>query len=578
MQGCATTSLQSDMSPTWQSEVPIDYMGTGYLTEDEDRIIIGNDKDIYILDNETGAVIESMEEGFWESISPEVRVGGVTFDDLTSENYNLMPLGNTDIMLLFDYRYEEETITALDIGTGETIWQNSSYEYSLAKYSDVIEEVAERTASAVANALGGQAQTQSEYEKREQTHDFIQSIVYQVPESSDFLLKTFDGLVMMDGTDGSEKWQVSGFKGSGIADVDILDNGDFVVLGGGKDLLNLEMASAYHLARISPDGELQWMSEHSGTRISELHTTEDHIVVDGAPTEVFSLADGEKLWENNIIKGDRHHTMLVTDSNLYMAGDLESQSVQVGISGWVWEHDLDTGEIVWQTDETATSFSDLFLTDNILLAKGNGKLFGGNGGIVAIDANTGEELWTTPELNRIGGWMGMRQEGVYYGVEVTNPYIDEDRVYVAGPQFIYGIDLHSGDVIFEDNHSERGTGGTNGSLAMYDNQIIVVGVEAIVSYNKDEGAVEYAAEVESTSSFTAHDNRLVLSDGSERIGTFNLETGQLGPMMRSESIGSGRFGDFRNPFYIPNDASYIIALSNSGFLMQFPLDAKFAQQ
>lgn len=572
IQGCGTTEpLEPDMQPNWLAEVPIDYLGTGYVTQDEERIVIGNDNDIYVLDAETGSVIQSYEEDFFERIRPDLEVSGISFEGAIADAYNLVPLDNTGTMLLFDYRFDEETVTALDTESGEIIWQNSDYEYSLGKYSDIIQAVAEGAARALAGTFGGQAQSESTYEQRERENNFIQNIIYEVPESSNFLFKTFDGIALMDGTDGSEIWKVPEFTGSGIADAKVLPDGDFLVLSGGQNLLDFEMAEAYHLARISPDGEARWISEHSGSHIVQLFASADQAIVDGAPTEAFDLETGEKLWENEAIYRDyRHHHMVVTDENLYVAGDLEARTVTMGQPGWVWEHDLETGEVLWHTEETRTEFSELILVDDVLLVRGDGELFEGNGGIAAIDANEGEQLWVTPEMEPFG-WRGFVQEGRYYGKKVTQPFVYENTVYAAGPDRLYAIDLNSGDVLFESDHNEEHeTGGTNG-LAMYEDNIVLVGLDAVVAYNKDDGSVQYATEVESTSSFSVYDHHLVLRDGRERIGAFNLETGSLGPMMRSESPSGGRFGHFSNSIYTANDGSYVMVIQDNGSLLKFEL-------
>lgn len=569
LQGCGTT-LESDMSADWESSVSMDYLSTAYVMNDGSRIVIGNDNNIYILDGETGEIVERMEESFWEGVARrmQIEVAGMRVDGAIAEAYTLVPLEEMGTMLLFDYRFEEETMLALDSETGENLWQNDELAYSIFKYSDLIDAAVDQAASAMAGALGGTAQTESTYEQRQRENAFMNSIVHEVPESDHFLLKSFEGLHLMDGRDGTELWNVPEFEGPGIADMAQLPDGDFLVLSRGEDLLNLEMASSYHVARISQEEELRWLSEHSATRISAVHATENHVVVDGAPTEVFDISTGEKLWENEVIKGSRAHAMLVTDNNLYMAGDLEASTVQVGVAGWVWEHDLDTGDVIWKTEETSTEFMSLTLVDDILLARGDGDKFGGNGGVLALDSQTGDELWITPEMEPFG-WRGVVQQGVYYGTKVTEPFIYEDDLFVAGPDNFYAIDLHSGDLLFDDVHDEHDTGGVNG-LVMHQDRIILVGRDAVVGYNRDDGSVDFVTETETTSSFSVHENHLVLWDGRERAGALDLVSGELGPMMRTESSG-GTFGVFSGSVFVSEDGTHVYSIDEDRVIRRHQL-------
>ena len=77
LSGCATfLSLEPDMEPDWRSEVPVDYMATVYVMEEGERIILGNRNDIYILDGETGAVIDQWRRASGSATGPIWRSPG----------------------------------------------------------------------------------------------------------------------------------------------------------------------------------------------------------------------------------------------------------------------------------------------------------------------------------------------------------------------------------------------------------------------------------------------------------------------------------------------------------------------
>lgn len=568
LQGCSTSELiEPDMDPDWRGDVATDYLATVHIMEERERVIIGNDNDIHLLDLNSGRVVSSMEESFWESITPTVEYAGITFDSAISEAYTLVPREEAGNVLLYDYRFEDESVTALSVDTGEEQWQNIHHDYSLEMYSDLMNAAAE----ALAGMLGGEAQTESPAEERQRQIEFINSIVHEHPETEDFFLKTFGGLLLMDADEGIAKWQIEAFLGPGLAAVEKLPGGDYVVMSTGRSLGDMEFSMAYHLARISPDGESRWISEHSGTRVDGLHVTEEHAVVDGAPTEVFDLDTGEKLWENDVIKGVRHHHMVVTDDRLFIAGDLESRTVQAGQAACVWEHDLDTGEIVWQTEETDTRLFQLELVDDRLLVRGEGELFGGNGGLAAFDRDSGEQLWTTPEMASHGSfWDLLFNPEVEVGPVVTRPVLYDGVVYVADPMRIYALDFETGEVLFERNHEEQGSVSALGVVA-YNGRVAVVGAEAVVAYDSRSGSLEYAADIERSTGYAVYDEHVVINNGSTRIGAFDLETGEPGPMVRLERTAGNRFGDMSRSFHLSQDGRQVYVLDEDGSILRFSL-------
>lgn len=611
IQACSTSEpLIPDMDPDWQSDIPVESMGTAFFMEESERIVVGNDNDIYILDLNTGQVIEQFDQHFWQRILPDTTVtvmgedeekyqynpddGTVThketgeevsdysetlgdefaeniqesvlpFEGVIADAYTLIPHESSNRMMLFDYRFFNESITALDIDTGDPTWQTWDHQFSMGKYSDLMALAHNTLAHAGAQAFGGEAQTLTDRDMRRNQVSFMNTIFYEVPDSDYFIFKTFDGLVLYDAAEGEQIWHVEEFDGAGLAGVEYLPNGDFVVLSSDSDfiggsVLDVDIADEYHLARISAEGEVRWMVEHNASHTEDLFVSDDHVIVDASPTEVFDIENGDKLWESDAeYRMHRPYNILVTDNRMFVAGDLEHQYVTVGHRGWIWEFDLDTGEVLWKTEETRTVFEQPILVDDVLIVSGDGTYFGGNGGVVGIDVNSGEELWKTPEMAAFG-WHGFVQEGVYYGHKVTKPFIYEDIVYAAGPDNIYAMDLNTGELIFEDEHDAHGTGGNNGELVMYGDKIILVGLDAIVAYNKYDGTLEYATETESTSSFTAHENHIVIRNGNERAGAFNPETGELGPMMRTEYASGGRFGDLSNGIYVSHDGNYVYVL------------------
>lgn len=564
--GCATfMSPEPDMEADWVSEVPVDFMATAYAVEDGERIVLGNRNDIYILDGETGAVVDRMEEDFWERHRPDAEIAGVSVEGAISDAYTLVPLEDPARMLLFEYQFEDETMMGIGTDSVEPLWIRGQHEYSLAKYSEFLDAATEAAAGAVAAMLGGSSQTRSDYEQRADEISFIENIVHDVPGESTFLIKTFDGLMSLESEDGTQNWKVPGFDGPGIADAVKLPGGDHVVLSTGRNIGNFEVSTDYSIARITESGDVVWMESHSGIGIEGLHVADGQsggqVVVDGSPTEVFDLADGTKLWENEIDKRGRHHNLAVADGAVYIAGDLEPQAVRAGIGGWVWKHDAETGEILWQSEQTNTELTGLTRAGDLVLVRGEGDWFEGTGGgVAAFDAESGERLWETPQQVALGGFLGMQETSTYYGELTAKPVLHEGTVYVAGTEQLFAIDAESGNIEFQENHDElRGSGGVNG-IFLHDDRLVLVGLEAVAAYDLESHELLYATEIEGATDYGVHGQRLIVRD-DQRIGALNLETGSLGPMMRAENLVT-TFGDFDDRFVLTNGGRHVLSIDN----------------
>jgi outer membrane protein assembly factor BamB len=162
-------------------------------------------------------------------------------------------------------------------------------------------------------------------------------------------LKTFGGLLKIEAATGDIIFEQNDFDGPGIVDVRYLENGDYLVLSGGRNIADLAGSNAYHLARLTRDGDIVWISEHNGRRTAGMFVADHTVLVDGYPTEAYDLIDGTKLWENDNRRGNDYHHTIIDGDYVYFASDLRGTTTRISESK-VFKQELRTGEIIWQTD------------------------------------------------------------------------------------------------------------------------------------------------------------------------------------------------------------------------------------
>lgn len=563
----ACGTLKADMEPDWQSPVEVNEFGSVQVMDDGQRIFLGTNKDVYLLDGENGRPIFEFKETFWEFMERSIQVGveigslsqSALLDDFISDSYVILPLPYSNTALLLDYRYNTEYITAIDTHTGEILWANADLEYSLSKYSALISRTANRIGRGLANAIGGDHEGEDEEERLARQINFMHSLIIDLPGEDKFFFKTFDGLLLIDSKSGEILAQIEDFSGSGLVGAERLDNGDYLVLSGGRDIANLSLSSGYHLVRLTSEGETVWITEHNGRRTANLYLSGDVALVDGYPTEAFSIADGEKLWENNVrrFEADDHH-MIVLDDVVYFASDLEGRVGQVE-SSKVWKQDINTGDVLWETESTRTTFNGMLLHNDKLLVYGTGRLFdGNNGGIATFNNTTGEELWKTPEMSSPSIFSSIS------GYSVTPPKVEGNRVYTADPDELFVLNLDSGELIYKVNHDDHNTGATLG-LLLHEDKIIVAGRDAVAAFDKADGSRAYVTEIDRASQVAFHGRSMVFNNGAETAFIVDIATGQKSPVMRHKS-GKRIFGTLDNSVFVNSNSTFVISIDDDGIV------------
>lgn len=559
-------SMKADMDPDWASPINADRLGYIQVMNDGDRIFIGTDKDIFLINGRNGNTVASLEEGFWQKFertqSIDVNTGSrlrrISSGQAISDSYDIVPLQSSGIVLLLDFRYSKENITALDSETGRELWENSNYDYSYAKYSSLIDNVAGRVGRGLANALGGSHTEETEEEKRERQVNFMKKLFADVPGQNRFFMKTYNQLLLFESQSGNVMFSLPEFSGAGISDVKVLDNGDYIVLSGGRDIANLQLSSGYQLMRISENGRVVWAAEHSGRNTGDLFIANNVVLVDGGPTEAFDLSNGQKLWENDVLRYyTEHHHLLIDGDYIYFASDLEGRVGQAE-SSKIWKQHIRTGQIMWETESSRSQYNGITLHNDMIFAHGKEINFSSNSFLMnAHDASTGELKWATPELSGTG----MQFSGIF-GLSVTPPIIEGDRVYIADPNELYAFNRSTGDVIYNVSHNDHNTGVLLG-LEEHGNMLIAAGRDAVTAFNKDDGELVYSTEIDRSDTVARHNNKLVLSRGGQAAQIIDMDSGNQSPVMRLKTDGR-YFGTLDNAVFVDSNSRFVISVDENG--------------
>lgn len=480
--------------------------------------------------------------------------------------YDIIPLEHSDVILLFDYRFATEIVTAINSATGEVLWESTDYSYSLGRYSSLIASAGTQVGSALATRLGGllggdvDHQSESSEDQRERQVRFMERIIRETPGHNLIFFKTFDGLVLLNAYTGERIARVD-FAGAGLSEVRELENGDFLVVSGPSDLGDLALASDHSVARITPLGQVVWQARHSGSRTAGVLVAENVVLVDGGPTEAFDLSTGDRLWTNDtVIRRSPHHHMQIHGDYLYVASDVVGSDIRVSESR-IWKQNLRTGEIVWTTDTTRGELHGIALHGEALVVWGFGNHFTDNrGGIVAVNRETGAQLWTTGSLDT-GGITPTSLRGI------AGPVFLGDQVAFGDQERVFLVDVESGATV-RDTPWNSGVVRTILGLEEANGNLVVVGTDGVQAWDASLNSVVWETEIERSFSYDVRGSWLVTFRQHQQAQVVDLEHGGVSPVIRARR--SRRvFGDADRQIWVDSAARHAVTVDNRGTIRRY---------
>ncbi len=556
--GCS--SVESTLQQEWSREVALADYSTIDVRPTGGEVFTVQGKAVTVLDGRSGRVRwgEREEKSFFERIKDEaVSVNGYTKSDFQAQKYQYMALREAGIVLLFDYDSDDDLIQAFDLQTGEPLWETTDYRWSLAKFNTFFaREVGNQVGAAVDQLLGGSTSGSiAPLDKK-----FVRDLSVMLPERNLFLFKTLDGLVSLDLRTGEEQWRIPAFEGAGIKQVLVGPEGDLIVVSKSGESIMDTFAGENHIARIAPErGELVWLAAYSPGPLGELSAdgtaARSATVAGGALVldvrrriHVYDLRTGEKLWTLK-----RKHTYtppLVTDEALY-ATAYAWAAVQMGIPVTLKRYALRTGEVEWTIDAGKSVYRDMAFVDGRIIAAVTGDLFGGAGGIVALDAATGEEAWRSEPFAEKGLFSSSRQ--------ATNLVIDGATVYGAGPSAVHAYDLEDGSLRFKTPREQAGVGAPR---YLYGNgeTVVAVSSDGVAFYEKSGGSVRSAVATGGVEwDLIAGDHLFLVQD--DRLTAVSLISGAAVGEAALFSLDPLYAGNLSDGLFITFDGRHVFTMS-----------------
>lgn len=483
------------------------------MLQDGSRVVVGNPRNFAFLDGATGEAIATKGEDFFNSIRVSVNLKVTSASGFAADTYVLLTLDKARTLLVFDYQYGTETVTALDIDSGEELWRSNQFKYSFEKYRPAVNAVSRGLLEPLARAIdrknGGKTEViePTLEERLTDEYKFVRNLVVPTADGSAFYFKTFEGVFLVDAKSGKVHWSLPGFQGQALSQVIELPDGDVLLLSGDSVFLTGGSSMfTHHLARVhGKSGKLRWMSEQSGKWVNGMTVAGDHIVVAASPLQVFHLKSGKKLWENDVhgFQGLEVPLPIVTKNAVYVYGNTLRESdrkVHLGIPHMLKKHELKTGKVLWESDETKSRIDHMQLHGDRLLLSGAGDWFGGNGGLLTFDAANGKLAWKSPQFENL--------PFIYRGVDASAPLVDGDTVFIAGPKTLYAFALKNGEPRFTRDLQGHGVGLTQG-VAQTAGHVVVVSRQGVIGLRKD-GEAAYTIKLPDVESIQPGHDYLML--------------------------------------------------------------------
>lgn len=348
------------------------------------------------------------------------------------------------------------------------------------------------------------------------------------------------------------------------------------------------MGRTLNIARIDFEtGDVAWMSTNDpGTDLPIANPTEafiedDVLMVSSHNLQAFDLETGDRR-ANVLSQWDVEDGMgggmppLATDAEAFYttASEMREEGDNVAVGGddaRILRINKATGEEVWSTEHTNSEVYDLQRTQDLLLVSAAGDVMDDEGGVIAYDAETGDERWRSTAFEDAGFFEDIRQTSERIPPVATSEIVLGDGVaFAAGQTSVYALDLETGEVVYEIAHNEETDLGLIHRLVDRGDKIGVISVSGMALYDKADGTQTYASESADVTSYQIFEDRIFLqnrSDVSVVKASEGRELGQFSVSVPSQPV----FGNLGQGFWATNEGRTIYMLGSNDVLARFQL-------
>ncbi|MFW5867603.1 MAG: PQQ-binding-like beta-propeller repeat protein [Armatimonadota bacterium] len=287
----------------------------------------------------------------------------------------------------------------------------------------------------------------------------VDGTIFASVENNSEPRKPMPSIVALDAVTGEERWTHElagrvvrgGLAGNSEAICALADDGTVFALDPATGEL------LWRQTNLVPDPV--WTELYNG---SPMLIDSTLIAGAGAGLAAYDTDDGRVLWQTSVVsEGGRRWTQ---DPAPALAGDDV-------ILAWASLHAFarQTGEERWEFEQTfMTTFTPTVADGKVLtvtLVPGEDRK-SHNRLLVAVDAATGEEVWTVP--------MWTRQRGIY-----ASPVVADGTVYAFDSRQLHAVDLETGEVLWQLDLAEADN--VTGSPALAGDHLYYVHSDGLVS-------------------------------------------------------------------------------------------------
>lgn len=509
-------TAQEDMSSVWESRMDhkIESFGTG--TESRGYSYTASDKDITVFNNKDGKVLWTKA---FKDVAPKLR----KIDEL-------IPLWESDAILLFDKKMGKDQVACIDMKTGNLLWNSERYQLSQSFGSDLVGS--ENESSSFADLFVG------------------------IPEENGFIITLKKEIIFVNAKTGEEKWSTEKFKG--VVGQYVYKDGHIIAVNfvpGG--LGALFTGNKNQIAKINmANGSIVWEQEYVGRAERKVITKEflfdldikgDMVVLRMNGIQTYDFNTGAKLWAaafdftadkmvGEPVGSKKFGVYGAVADPIFSGDDVYVLDMSSKKSQYLKKYDKNTGKLLWTSAEIkgARAIPAMGLSgDKVVLQLG---------GVVEAQAyirkkekqSDGSYVWVTetrvwyPDVkpwglqafNTTDGSLAWDSERFKKGI--SNSFTIDGNVLITSGKALYSIKAENGDVNYEIELKDDGIG-RGEKLELYKDKAVVIGAKGVATHNISDGKLVASAKYKKSFLEDYKGDYLIMKTDKDDIACFDLK-------------------------------------------------------
>ncbi len=509
-------TAQEDMSTVWESRMDHKIESSGTGTESRGYSYTASDKDVTVFSNKDGKVLWTKA---FKDIAPKLR----KIDEL-------IPLWESDAILLFDKKMGKDQVACIDMKTGNLLWNSERYQLS----------------SSFGSALVGSENESSSFA----------DLFVDIPEENGFLVTLKTEIIFVNAKTGEEKWSTEKFKGvvgkyiykdAHIVAVNFVPGGLGALFTGNKNqIAKINMAN----------GSVVWEQEYVGRAerkvitkefLFDLDLKEDMVVLRMNGIQTYDFNTGAKLWaaafdftaDKMVGKpsgAQKFGVYGAVADPIFSGDDVYVLDMSSKSSQYLKKYDKNTGKLLWTSAEIkgARAIPAIGLSgDKVVLQIG---------GVVEAQAyirkkekqSDGSYAWVTetqvwyPDVkpwglqafNTSDGSLAWDSERFKKGI--SNSFTIDGNVLITSGKALYSIKAENGDLNYEIELKDDGIG-RGEKLELYNDKAVVIGAKGVATHNISDGKLVASGKYKKSYLEDYNGDFLIMKTDGADIACFDLK-------------------------------------------------------